>query len=171
MARIKAKRKIKITILTVDLNKLKTKPIDTEKLSKIEAARNKLIEKGEYKPVSQHKKVSFKGDFKQTPKLEHFVRPSKKKKTKKKRKTKLQIDQIEFRKRLPYADFLKTRYWKEVRQLVLARDGKMCVICKATKRLDIHHDSYKHHGDEKNHLEDLMTLCRDCHTEHHNAQP
>jgi len=85
-----------------------------------------------------------------------------------KRHTKSQ--QVAYRKNLPYKEFLQTDYWKKVRAKVLERDGNKCIICKGTYILQVHHDSYKHHGDEMNHLEDLMTLCKNCHKEHHYAQ-
>lgn len=169
MARSSLRRKFKIGVLSADLSKLKTKPIDDERLEKINAARAKLKEKGLYIPVVKVKK-EFKPDFKQTPKLEKFIKPLSKKSARKKRKKRTAANQIALRKKMPYVDFLKSDYWKQVRKLVLKRDGRMCVICRETKQLDIHHDTYKNHGDEMNHLDDLMTLCRKCHKEHHDAQ-
>jgi hypothetical protein len=83
------------------------------------------------------------------------------------RKTKKQ--KIAMLKAMPYRRFLKTKYWASVRVLVLSRDKYKCVICQSNIRLEVHHDSYKHHGDEKNHLGDLLTLCHKCHQEHHKA--
>lgn len=85
-------------------------------------------------------------------------------------KNKKRREAIEYRKKLPYIEFLKTNYWKRVREKVLLRDGKKCIICGDTKYLQVHHDHYKNHGDEMRHLEDLMTLCRKCHKEHPYAQ-
>lgn len=73
-------------------------------------------------------------------------------------------------KRLSYKEFLQTKYWAHVRKLVLKRDKFVCVICKCDVDLQVHHDTYKNHFDELNHLEDLITLCRKCHKEHHYAQ-
>lgn len=42
--------------------------------------------------------------------------------------------------------------------------------CKQNGVLQVHHDTYKNHFEELNHLEDLMTLCDNCHKEHHYAQ-
>lgn len=69
-----------------------------------------------------------------------------------------------------YIVFLASNYWKIVREMVLKRDGYKCMICSNTKYLQVHHDHYKNHFNEHNHLEDLMTLCRGCHKEHHYAQ-
>ena len=73
-------------------------------------------------------------------------------------------------RRMNYSEFLNSRYWKYVRGLVLKRDKHQCLICKSKNRLQVHHDTYKHHFDELNHLEDLLTLCYTCHKEHHYAQ-
>lgn len=72
--------------------------------------------------------------------------------------------------KLSYRDYLKTPYWKKVRQAVLKRDDNKCVVCGNTKMLQIHHESYKHVGRELKHLDDLLTLCSKCHKEHHYAQ-
>lgn len=71
---------------------------------------------------------------------------------------------------MAYSDFLKSKYWALVREKVLKRDNYQCVICKSTTFLQIHHDTYKNHFNELNNLQDLMTLCRTCHKEHHYAQ-
>lgn len=52
------------------------------------------------------------------------------------------------------------RFFTEViRPLVLQRDGNKCVKCGATGRLDISHNSY----DKSIGVNDLETLCRNCH--------
>ncbi len=57
-----------------------------------------------------------------------------------------------------------------MRELVLERDEKKCVNCDSKEKLEVHHTTYKHHGDELNHLEDLETLCHDCHEGWHISQ-
>lgn len=74
------------------------------------------------------------------------------------------------RYKMSYPIFLQSKYWALVRKEVLKRDGYKCIICQSDKELNIHHDSYKHHPHELKHLQDLMTLCRVCHREHHYAQ-
>jgi len=66
-----------------------------------------------------------------------------------------------------YPLFLKSKYWKYVHNLVVTRDGNKCTKCGATKRLQAHHLSYKHHFAEHKHLEDLITLCKSCHELEH----
>jgi 5-methylcytosine-specific restriction endonuclease McrA len=70
-----------------------------------------------------------------------------------------------------YNTFLKSNYWKKVRKLVLIRDKYRCQICITKyapykydkKDLEIHHQTYKNHKNELNHLDDLVTLCKWCH--------
>ncbi len=69
---------------------------------------------------------------------------------------------------MPYEMFLSSPYWQYVRKIVFfnkfhGRDPH-CTTCGAKGEvLDIHHLTYEHHGDEHNHLEDLMVVCRPCH--------
>ena len=68
-----------------------------------------------------------------------------------------------------YAKFLRSRYWKLVRSLVLIRDAFRCRQCGYRGvLLEVHHKSYDHHRDELNHLEDLVTVCNKCHEHIHN---
>ena len=68
---------------------------------------------------------------------------------------------------MPYEEFLKTPYWKAVSQYVKNRDFNRCTKCGNQRRLQVHHKTYAHHGDELHHLLDLTCLCRDCHTKEH----
>lgn len=65
-----------------------------------------------------------------------------------------------------YQEFLQSEYWKKIRQIVLQRDV-YCQYCKSSTYLQVHHLTYKHHGFEDTHLEDLITLCQQCHSEIH----
>lgn len=69
-----------------------------------------------------------------------------------------------------YWYFLDSKYWKTVREMVLKRDRYQCRICSTKTGLQVHHDTYKNHFKEHLHLEDLLTICGDCHKEHHYAQ-
>lgn len=69
---------------------------------------------------------------------------------------------------MPYADFLKTRYWDELRSLVIARRGPRCAGCGGDfDKLQLHHKSYEHRGFEIDHLEDVQLLCDPCHEAKH----
>jgi hypothetical protein len=69
---------------------------------------------------------------------------------------------------MPYDQFLETPYWQAVRKLKFKQTGRKCVECESTKRIEVHHLTYKHHGREHKHLEDLEVRCRKCHGNIHN---
>lgn len=71
-------------------------------------------------------------------------------------------------RKMKYTDFLETAYWKSIACHVINRDSNHCKICGSTKNLQVHHLTYKNHGDELHHLDDLVTLCKTCHEETHN---
>ncbi len=70
---------------------------------------------------------------------------------------------------LPYWQFLQTSYWKAIRGEVLRRAGQQCEVCGNTEGLDAHHSTYKHHGREHRHLQDLKCLCHRCHQKEHDT--
>lgn len=70
--------------------------------------------------------------------------------------------------RKEYQKFLKSPYWKRVRKSILLRDGNKCVKCGDKNLLHIHHTTYINHGNEHEHLDDLITLCEACHSYEHN---
>lgn len=68
--------------------------------------------------------------------------------------------------RVQYREYLRSKKWKEIRKLVLIRDGYACVACGCRYGdLQIHHVTYIRLGEEL--LEDLLTLCDDCHKAEH----
>jgi len=70
-------------------------------------------------------------------------------------------------KNLNYHDFLISRYWDEVRKIILIRDKNKCLICGAKYNLHVHHSSYPKRGTEHKNLDCLMSLCACCHKEYH----
>lgn len=70
-----------------------------------------------------------------------------------------------------YKDYLQSNAWKSIRKRVIKRDGGKCTKCgnppKKHNWLEVHHLHYGNFGCEQ--LEDLVTLCRLCHVEHHRA--
>ena len=65
-----------------------------------------------------------------------------------------------------YKVFLKSIYWKKIKEIVLNRDGYKC-LCGDKEILHVHHSTYKNHFNEHNNLQDLQTLCADCHYKLH----
>jgi len=85
----------------------------------------------------------------------------------KKRPAKQRINGVPPVKVSGYNTFLKSSYWRYVRKLVVERDGKKCTKCGDKKSLQAHHLTYANHYNEHKHLEDLVTLCSNCHKEEH----
>lgn len=64
---------------------------------------------------------------------------------------------------MPYDAYLRTEHWFMLSDKVKQRDGNRCKLCNSTKQLTSHHRSYKNRG-KFNEIEDLVTLCRNCHS-------
>lgn len=69
-----------------------------------------------------------------------------------------------------YQAFLRSHYWWKVSNQVLQRDGHQCQVCSRNYSLQVHHLTYKNHCNEANHLEDLITLCGECHSAAHGKE-
>lgn len=61
--------------------------------------------------------------------------------------------------------YLKSDHWKELRERAFALHGRYCAKCSATKRLDVHHITYRWIFDVT--PEHLQILCRPCHQQEH----
>jgi len=55
---------------------------------------------------------------------------------------------------------------RELRRAVLRRDRWRCQQCGATTQLEIHHQQFRSHSGEDE-LDNLITLCSDCHVKLH----
>lgn len=71
---------------------------------------------------------------------------------------------------MDYQSFLKTLYWKEVAQTSKKRAGYRCQVCNSREQLAVHHRSYRIHGFEHAHLNELTVLCKACHSCFHNKK-
>lgn len=67
--------------------------------------------------------------------------------------------------KIDHQEYINSPKWKAKRQMVLERDNFRCRKCGTGKNLDVHHITYDHLGNEP--LDDLVTLCRDCHNDVH----
>jgi len=68
----------------------------------------------------------------------------------------------------------QSEYWREVRQLVIARD-RSCRLCDSKLYLEVHHLRYYVNGisivgREKEFLSELQLLCSKCHAKIHSKQ-
>lgn len=69
-----------------------------------------------------------------------------------------------------YREYLKSEHWEALRESALVRDGRKCVLCSSTDRLQVHHKVYRGRLEEGL-LEDLETLCRKHHRLEHGFGP
>lgn len=74
---------------------------------------------------------------------------------------------IKYTKELSYDEFLRTPYWMAIAEYIKYRANFRCQMCNSDENLITHHRTYKHHGDEIHHMEDLICICRDCHEKYH----
>lgn len=68
---------------------------------------------------------------------------------------------------MPYHEYLETPHWQYVRNEAFKTYGRKCAHCGIDQNLHVHHKTYKHKGEEENHMSDLMVLCEECHGEIH----
>jgi 5-methylcytosine-specific restriction endonuclease McrA len=64
-----------------------------------------------------------------------------------------------------YKNYLSSNAWKTKRCDVLKRAGGVCEECRFNEGTDVHHLTYQRLFRES--LDDLVLLCRACHTKHH----
>lgn len=64
-----------------------------------------------------------------------------------------------------YREYLQSEAWKAKRKAALIRDGLRCQLCGHEKNLHVHHITYDRIYDED--LDDLITLCNECHSRLH----
>jgi len=67
-----------------------------------------------------------------------------------------------------YKRYMESARWARKRARVIARDGGVCTACGRRGVLHVHHLSYKFFGREP--MEDLVTLCEQCHRDIHEKE-
>jgi hypothetical protein len=68
-----------------------------------------------------------------------------------------------------YQEYLKSDYWKEIREKVYKRDNYKCKLCGSKENICVHHSTYDNLGNEI--LDDLITICKHCHNAFHKINP
>ena len=63
-----------------------------------------------------------------------------------------------------YRTYLKSPYWLNICKLILERDNNKCQSYGKGKNLHVHHKTYENVRRELDHLDDLVALCKSCHT-------
>lgn len=66
-----------------------------------------------------------------------------------------------------YKAYLDSPKWKAIRERALMRDEYKCRLCGSSEHLHVHHARGAHRFHEENHMEDIITLCEDCHSRIH----
>lgn len=66
-----------------------------------------------------------------------------------------------------YDRYRNSDAWKIKREGALARAASRCQLCRSTKKLNVHHNTYENLGNERD--EDLFVLCKRCHSIFHGA--
>lgn len=75
-------------------------------------------------------------------------------------------------KRMPlgksdYKSYINSEAWKSLAKKIRKRDGFRCRLCNAADtELHVHHSTYERLGCEAGN--DLITLCKNCHSKFHN---
>ena len=65
-----------------------------------------------------------------------------------------------------YRKYIDSEHWNAIRTQALKRDGFRCQICGTGIEPRVHHVSYEHLGTEQE-LDDVVTLCDECHSKVH----
>ncbi|HVE23098.1 MAG TPA: HNH endonuclease signature motif containing protein [Acidocella sp.] len=71
--------------------------------------------------------------------------------------------------RMPYADYLQSAEWAEIRRKAYARAGYKCQVCGKQDKLNVHHNNYPPRGTES--PRDLLVMCESCHQKFHDVIP
>lgn len=66
-----------------------------------------------------------------------------------------------------YKKYINTPEWKLLRKKALDRDNNCCRLCSSTKKLNVHHRSYPKDGWQNDCVDNLTTLCNQCHAKFH----
>ena len=64
-----------------------------------------------------------------------------------------------------YRKYLNSGTWKATREKAIKKSHALCTICGASKKIVVHHKTYKRIGRER--LPDLQVLCHVCHVNKH----
>ena len=65
-----------------------------------------------------------------------------------------------------YRDYIQSEDWQKRRLQALKRDGFRCQMCGSGINLRVHHISYDHLSQDEE-IDDLITLCDNCHSQVH----
>jgi 5-methylcytosine-specific restriction endonuclease McrA len=72
-----------------------------------------------------------------------------------------QPDEVARLKRIPYSEYLQSAHWQRIRKEALRRAVDRCQVCNNSSKLNVHHRTYAHRGEERE--GDVVVLCHACH--------
>jgi hypothetical protein len=96
------------------------------------------------------------------------LRQRRKAELKKKRHERMMARQTRPHKKLRkprYQEYINSPAWRRRCKDFYSKYGKACAACGETRRIHMHHMSYRHLGNEADH--ELTPLCRECHETYH----
>lgn len=70
-------------------------------------------------------------------------------------------------KNMPYDLYLKTEYRLKMRSIALSLYWKKCKICNSEDNINLHHRTYKNRWNYMKEIDDIIPLCRSCHSKFH----
>jgi 5-methylcytosine-specific restriction endonuclease McrA len=65
-----------------------------------------------------------------------------------------------------YYKYLESGHWYKLRKAAFKRDGYKCTICGSANNLRGHHIRYRRNVRDCT-VDDIQTMCNDCHEEYH----
>ena len=92
-------------------------------------------------------------------------KPRRKKRAEQPRAAKEKSKPLRERKRVTYAQYIRSAWWKERRLIAIQEAGGQCENCLSRLNLEVHHKNYKRRFREL--AKDLQVLCNDCHDDLH----
>lgn len=81
-----------------------------------------------------------------------------------------EMSNVKSNRQSAYYDYLQSDHWTQLREKILERDNRACVVCGRNNNLQVHHKVYRPRLEDAA-LEDLETLCRTCHAQQHGIGP
>lgn len=79
----------------------------------------------------------------------------------------LSVEKLAELKAMTYKKYLRSKYWKKIRLIILKKYKYTCQKCGSNKTLEVHHIEYVPRGKEHKNLSILTLLCGSCHMENH----
>ena len=122
-------------------------------------------------PLPHRFALLYVSELESLPTVENYsaTKALKPNKAVKKKPVKTSEDMINALRVMPYAEYLKSKHWLNLRKKMIETAGGRCQLCNKDGTLNVHHRTYERRGNES--LSDLIVLCRACHAKFHDKLP